>query len=41
MARAYTANGEWQWAVRDFCCDCVVVLDQETKNDLCFFFALH
>ena len=32
MARAYAANGEW--AVRDCCCDCFVVLDQETENDI-------
>eukprot|EP00966_Prymnesium_polylepis_P180143 4170878-Prymnesium_polylepis.1 len=31
-ARTYKANGEW--AVRDFCCDCFSVLDQETKNEL-------
>eukprot|EP00966_Prymnesium_polylepis_P015754 363812-Prymnesium_polylepis.2 len=32
MAHTYKANGEW--AVRDFCCDCFSVLDQETNNEL-------
>ena len=32
MALAYTAIG--QWAVRDVCCDCFVVLDLESKIDL-------
>ena len=32
MARAYAAIG--QWAVRDVCCDCFVVLDLESKIDL-------
>ena len=32
MARASAANGEW--AVHDCCCDCFVVLDEETQNSL-------